>query len=253
MAGITSFGGYIPKLRLLRSAIADAHLWSDPGVAAKGRGERSICNWDEDTITMGVEAARDCLNASNKNPQAVYFASTTMPFADRQNAGILSTALSLGEDLAVLDVTASQRAATSTLLQALAAVNSDQLDNILVVASDHRRSKSASPQEFNFGDGAAAVQVGTEDVLLEYLGGHSRTVDFVDHFRGSDQEFDYQWEERWIRDEGYQKIVPPTIHKALEKTGIAPDAISHFVMPATIGRAVQGIARTAGKIGRAHV
>lgn len=48
----------------------------------------------------------------------------------------------MGEDIAVLDVTASQRAATSALLQALAAVNSDHLDNILVVASDHRRSKA---------------------------------------------------------------------------------------------------------------
>jgi 3-hydroxy-3-methylglutaryl CoA synthase len=246
MVGITSFGGYIPRLRLQRSAIAEAHLWSDPGVAGKGKGERSICNWDEDAVTMGVEAARDCLNASDKTSQAVYFASTTMPFRDRQNAGIVSTALSMGEDVAVLDVTASQRAATSALLQALAAVKSDQLDSILVVASDHRRSKSASPQEFNFGDGAAAVQVGTEGTLLEYLGGHSRTVDFVDHFRGANQEFDYQWEERWIRDEGYQNIVPPTIHKALEKVGITADAINHFVMPATIGRAVQGIARTVG-------
>ena len=139
--GITSFGGYIPKLRLLRSAIADAHLWSDPGVAAKGRGERAICNWDEDAITMGVEAARDCLNAGNTNPQAIYFASTSMPFQDRQNAGIVSTALTMGEDIAVLDVTASQRAATSALLQALAAVKSDHLDNILVVASDHRRRR----------------------------------------------------------------------------------------------------------------
>lgn len=246
MVGITSFGGYIPKLRLLRSAIADAHLWSDPGVAAKGKGERAICNWDEDAITMGIEAARDCLNASSTTPQAIYFASTSMPFSDRQNAGIVSTALSMGEDIAVLDVTASQRAGTSTLLQALAAVNGNHLDNILVVASDHRRSKSASPQEFNFGDGAAAVQVGTGNTLLEYLGGHSRTVDFVDHFRGANQEFDYQWEERWIRDEGYPNIVPPTIQKALEKTAIAADAIDHFVMPATIGRAVQTLTRTAG-------
>jgi 3-hydroxy-3-methylglutaryl CoA synthase len=195
---------------------------------------------------MGVEAARDCLNAGNRLPQAIYFASTTMPFRDRQNAGIVSTALSLGEDVSVLDITASQRAGTSALLQSLAAVKGDQLDDILVIASDHRRSKSASPQEFNFGDGAAAIQVGNEEVLLEFLGGHSRTVDFVDHFRGAGEEFDYQWEERWIRDEGYRNIVPPTINKALEKTGIGGDGVSHFVMPATIGRAVQTIARTAG-------
>ncbi len=246
MTGITSFGGYIPKLRMQRASIAGAHKWADPGAALKDKGERSMCNWDEDAITMGVEAVRDCLKSGGVIPEAVYFASTTLPFQERQNAGIISTALSLGEDLSVLDVTSSQRAGTSALLQALAAVKGDQLDNVMVVASDHRRSKSASPQEFTFGDGAAAVQIGNKDALLEFLGSHSITVDFVDHFRGAGEDFDYQWEERWIRDEGYQKIVPPAIAKALEKTGIKADDVNHFVMPATIGRAVQGIVQKSG-------
>ena len=146
MTGITSFGGYIPKLRMQRASIAGAHKWADPGAALKGKGERSMCNWDEDAITMGVEAVRDCLKSGGVIPEAVYFASTTLPFQERQNAGIISTALSLGEDLSVLDVTSSQRAGTSALLQALAAVKGDQLDNVMVVASDHRRSKSASPR-----------------------------------------------------------------------------------------------------------
>ncbi|MEE4382901.1 MAG: hypothetical protein V2J02_12955, partial [Pseudomonadales bacterium] len=97
MAGISAFGGYVPRLRLARSAIADAHAWSDPGIRARGKGERSICNWDEDAVTMGVEAARDCLSGRGEGapaPDAIYFASTTFPFLDRQNAGILATALS---------------------------------------------------------------------------------------------------------------------------------------------------------------
>lgn len=244
MTGIKSFGGYIPKLRLQRSSIADAHKWADPGVVGKAKGERAMCNWDEDAITMGVEAARDCLHNGGTSPDAIYFASTTLPFKDRLNAGVVSAALSLGEDLSALDITASQRAGTSALLQALAVVSGDQMDSVMVVASDHRRSKSSSPQELNFGDGAAAIQVGNGDTLLEYLGGHSSTVDFVDHFRGANEEFDYQWEERWIRDEGYQNIVPPAIAKALDKTGIAADAVNHFVMPSTIGRAVAAIVKT---------
>ena len=170
-----------------------------------------MCNWDEDAITMGVDAVRDCLNSNDlgAHPDVVYFASNTLPFKDRQNAGVITTALSLDEEVAVLDVTASQRAATSSLLQALAAVNGELYSDAMVVASDHRRTKAASPQEFNCGDGAAAIRIGRDNVLLEFIGGHSRTVDFVDHFRGENEEFDYNWEERWIRDEGYQTIVPP--------------------------------------------
>jgi 3-hydroxy-3-methylglutaryl CoA synthase len=58
--GILSFGAYLPRARLQRKAIAAANSWFAPGLRGLAKGERSICNWDEDSITMGVEAARDC-------------------------------------------------------------------------------------------------------------------------------------------------------------------------------------------------
>ena len=44
MVGITAFGGYVPRLRLQRQAIVAAHVWADPGLAGKAKGERSMCN-----------------------------------------------------------------------------------------------------------------------------------------------------------------------------------------------------------------
>lgn len=249
MAGISAFGGYVPRLRLARSAIADAHAWSDPGIRARGKGERSICNWDEDAVTMGVEAARDCLSGREEAappPDAIYFASTTFPFLDRQNAGILATALSLDGDRVAVDVTGSQRAGTSALLQAFAAVSGGMVGEALVVASDKRRAKAASAGELAWGDGAAALIVGADDGVARLLGAHSSTVDFVDHFRAEGQEFDYGWEERWIRDEGIAKLVPPAVARALEKAGVAPGEVAHFCMPSTIGRAVADVARQVG-------
>lgn len=249
MVGITSFGGYVPRLRLARKAIVDAHVWADPGLAGKAKGERSMCNWDEDAVTMAVEAGRACLNSMNgaaANTEAVYFASTSAPFADRQNAGILSGALGLPEDLASVDVTSSQKAGTGALLQALGAVAGGLYQQALVVASDKRRTRPASAGELAYGDAAAAVTVGQQDTLVDFLGAHSATVDFIDHFRAAGEEFDYTWEERWIRDEGLAKIVPPVLTRALEKAGVQPGDVKHFVMPSTIGRAVEGIARQVG-------
>jgi len=57
--GIVSYGCYIPRLRLQRSAIAAANKWFAPGLVALSKGERSMANWDEDSITMAVEASRD--------------------------------------------------------------------------------------------------------------------------------------------------------------------------------------------------
>ena len=59
--GIQGFGAYLPRLRLERAAIVDAMGWAAGLRAGKAQGARSYCNWDEDALTMAVEAARDCL------------------------------------------------------------------------------------------------------------------------------------------------------------------------------------------------
>jgi len=87
MVGITSYGAYIPIYRLSRSELARA--WG--GGAASG--ERSVANWDEDSITMGVAATLDCLRGiDHKLVDGLYFATTTSPFKESQCSTILTTA-----------------------------------------------------------------------------------------------------------------------------------------------------------------
>jgi hydroxymethylglutaryl-CoA synthase len=52
MRGIVSIAGYVPYRRLQRSAVSQ--LFGSGG----GKGTRSVASHDEDTTTMGVEAAR---------------------------------------------------------------------------------------------------------------------------------------------------------------------------------------------------
>jgi 3-hydroxy-3-methylglutaryl CoA synthase len=217
----------VPRLRLSRKSMVAANAWLNPALAGRAKGERAMCNWDEDALTMAVDAARDCLAGRPRDSlDAIYLASTTLPFEDRQGAGILATALNLDENISTLDVTSSQRAGVAALLTALKAGG-----EALVVASDKRRTKSAAPQELLYGDGAAALAVGRESGIAKFLGAHSVAVDFVDHYRGENREFDYNWEERWIRDEGYLKIVPRAIEGLLAETGVQGSDIDHFVMP----------------------
>ena len=115
-----------------------------------------------------------------------------------------------------------------------------------MTAGEHRRTKAASLQEMNYGDGAAAILVGEGKPIARLLAAHSETVDFVDHFRGADAEHDYAWEERWIRDEGYLKIVPRAIEAALKKAGAAGDAVTHFCMPCTLPRVGSAVAKRCG-------
>lgn len=232
MAGITSFGAYIPKLRLLRQAAVDANRWFNPALKGLAKGERAMCYWDEDALTMAVEAARDCLGSSDRATiDRVTLASTTLPFKDRQNAAIMAEALNLEETIASLDIASSLRCGTSALLAAFDAATANPNARSLVAAGEHRRAKAASPQELQYGDAASAFLIGSDGVIAEPVGHHQVTVDFVDHYRGEGEAFDYYWEERWARDEGLLKIVPSAITELLNKTGTAAADIDHLLLP----------------------
>ena len=244
--GSRSFGAYLPRLRLERTAIAAATGWATGTRGNKARGVRSCCNWDEDSLTMAVEASRACLVGSDRSGVTwLAFASTTHPFADRSNAGVVATALSLPEALRAADVSGTLRAGTGALLQAFVQVRTTAGD-ALVVAAERRIAKPASEQEMSFGHGAAAIRVGTgDDIVAELLGSASLQDDFVDHYRASDSTFDYALEERWVRDEGYLKIVPRAIAAALADAGVAASAVKHLVIQGP-GRFAAAIAKAAG-------
>lgn len=243
--GIRSFGAYLPRLRLERSAIAAATGWATGTRGSRPKGTRSYCSWDEDSVTMAVEAARDCLVGDDRRGLAhVVLASTTHPFADRSNAGVAATALDLAETVRASDASGNLRAGVGALLQALAGARDASAGDTLVLAADRRIARPASEQEMAYGHGAAALRVGSgADLAAVFLASASLQDDFVDHYRQSDGEFDYALEERWVRDEGYLKIVPRAIAAALRSAGVEADAVRHLV--------VQGPARFALAVARA--
>lgn len=268
MIGIVGYGAYLPRLRLSRRAVFEANAWYTPQFAGKARGHRTMANWDEDSVTMAVAAARDCLgpDEDRSRVRALTLASSSLPFAERLNAGIVAEALTLDEQLMAQDVTGSQRVALSALSQALTAVRGGQGETLLL-AADNRRTTAASGAELDYGDGAAALLLGRENVLAEYLGAAHRTVDFVDRFRRTGEDVDYHWEERWVRDEGIDRQMPALIAEALADAGVEADAVDHFIFPAAFPKVdarladrcgiaadavVDNLADRAGNTGVAH-
>lgn len=240
--GILSFGAYLPRARMQRKAVAAANGWFAPGLKGLGKGERTIGNWDEDTITMAVEAARDCLGELDRTSlRQLVLASTTHPFDDRQNATVVATALHLPAALRTADAAGSQRAGTGALIAAL-----EGRARALVVAADMRRARAGSTQEMQYGDGAAAMLVGEGDPVARLLGAHTESVDFVHQYRMHDRDSDYAWEERWIRDEGYLKLVPRAVAALLKRCGVEPGAIAHFCMPGTLSKVQAAVAKKCG-------
>jgi 3-hydroxy-3-methylglutaryl CoA synthase len=247
VTGIIAYGAHIPRLRLQREAIADHVAWLVPGVSGLAHGEKAIGNWDEDSVTMAVSAARDCLVGIGKaRVDALYLASTTLPFADRLNAGIVATALNLGDELLAADFTSTQKAATTALTTALEIAGGTAGRTVLVVASDRREARAGSAYEMLLGDGAAALLVGRDDVIAEFEGSYSVSHDFVDHYRGAERRFDYTWEERWIREEGYAKIIPQSVGGLLAKLDLDLVDVDRLVFPTLNRRDHALVARALG-------
>lgn len=240
--GILAFGAYVPRRRLQRSAIHEANKWFAPGLGGLAKGERSVANWDEDAITMAVEASRDCLSGLNRDSvDSIALASTTHPYANRLNAGIVTEALTLRGDTQALDYAGTMRAGTSALIDALHGKGAR-----LCVASDLRRASPASEDEMVQGDGAAAMLVGEGAAVAKLIAAHSETVDFVDRFRLTGAKTDYAWEGRWIREEGVIEVLGGAIRTAIERAGLKPEDIDRAVIALSVAGALPGLAKATG-------
>ncbi len=224
--------------------------WMSPSNARAPGGERAVCNWDEDALTLAVEAARTGMAVAGP-PGALALASTTLPFTDRSNAALVATALDLSANTETSDLTGSLRAATSALAQACR--RSDGV-RTLVIGADARLARPGSAEEMEFGAGAVALLVApggsaiAGTALAEVRASVHVAADFVDHYRMDGESFDYTLEERWVRDEGVAKLVPGAIQSALSQAGIAAGEIHHCVLPLGAA-AAKRLAQAAGLTG----
>lgn len=244
MVGIKSYGAYIPRYRMNHNTIfaAVGFLGTFPTP-----GEKAVANHDEDTITMAVAAAIDCIDKLKREAiDCLYLATTSQPYQLRQNSAILAAALDLKPDIRTADFIASNKAGTTALLSAFDAVKSGTSNNVMVCASDCRLSKPGSPQEHLYGDGAAAIWVANDGVIATFEGYYSVSYDFPDRWKISTEEFEHAWEDRFIRDEGYVKMIPQAISGLLKKYDLKIKDFAKIAFPGIYAREHAAILKRLG-------
>jgi len=245
MAGITSYGAYVPLYRINRMTIYQALGWLNP--ASLLPGEKAVANFDEDSITMAAAAAVDCLGGLDREQvDGLFFATTTAPYRERQNAGIIATALDLRPEIRTADFTTSIKSGSGALISAYDAVASGTSKNVVVCAADCRLGKPGGYQEEMYGDGAAALLLGNEGVVATIEGTFSVSYDFMDHWRAAEDRYNRSWEDRWIRDEGFGKFISEAISGLMREHDLKPGDISKVAYPCLYVAAHAGIARKLG-------
>ena len=202
--GILAYGAYLPRYRL-----------NLDGVAAT----RVVASYDEDSTTMGAEAARRAAGADR--PSAIFFSTTTPPYLDKTNATAIHAALDLGHEGLAVDMGGAARSA-------LGAVGTAAVAGGLAVMSDVVVGLPGSADERAGADGAAAFLFGAEvPAAVEVLAGASVSAEFLDRWRLPGEPASHVWEERFGL-EMYMPLVRQVTALALSRAGM--DGTDHVVV-----------------------
>jgi 3-hydroxy-3-methylglutaryl CoA synthase len=240
MAGITSIGAYVPRYRLSLEEVAK--FWR----AKKAGGEKAVAGFDEDSITLSVAAALDCLARNAGETDGVYFATTTAPYKEKQGAAIIASALDLKRESRTADFTNSLRAGCIAQRAAFEAVKSGSSHNILVVASDCRPAAPQGRFEQLLGDGAAAVLVGSDRTIADIEDSASIFCDFPDLWRRDGDAFIQSTEGRFASAEGYLPVMQETIGGLMKRNSVSPRDVSKIVFYAPDVREQSELAKRLG-------
>jgi hypothetical protein len=111
-----------------------------------------------------------------------------------------------------------------------------------------RTGLAGGPDESFFGDGAAALVVGTDthgDLVAELGPWVSVTGEFVDRWRVPGEQRSRVWEERFgeVR---YGELGADALDRLWKTAGIGPDEVDHLIVAGTHARACRAVAQRSG-------
>jgi 3-hydroxy-3-methylglutaryl CoA synthase/uncharacterized OB-fold protein len=242
-AGIVGWGAYLPYWRLERAAIGAAFATSS------GRGTRAVASYDEDTTTLGVEAARRALrHPSVPAPAELFFSTPDPAYLDKTNATTMAAALGLDASVGAYDASGSVRSAWGALR---AAALAGREHPTLGVVADLRTGLAGGAEESAAGDGAVALLFAPDGAVAETLARASRTDEFLDRWRVPGESASRQWEERF----GEEALVPlarACFAEALQAAGVTPEEVDHLVVTGLHARATGAVRASLGVPAERH-
>ena len=192
---------------------------------------------------MAVEAGREALRDCERAPTEVLFASTSHPYAEKLNAAAVHAALDLPAGARTLDLASSSRSGLAALAIASRLKSGE---TALVCAADLVVGAPMGPRESAGGDAACAFLVGEGDAVgAEIIGTASRTEELLDVWRGPEQQFARQWEERFVE----RRLVPAlqsAMTGSLREAGLSAADLTRVAVDTAHRRIANSLARSAG-------
>ena len=232
--GILEYGAYIPKYRITRDEYIKA--WGD--FHAEGVVEKAVPGYDEDVITMAVEAGTQVIRSAGVDPSSItslYLGTTSPPYEEHPCSSTVAVALGAAPELHAVDITGSPRAGTSALLACLhhSAAQGNGLG--LAIASDRPIALPEDVMEHALGAGAIALLIGGEKPKAILEGYYSVAQETLgERFRREGGRYIADLE---LRSPSFSEAITRSLRGLMEELELEAGDIHHLVLQQPDGRA----------------
>jgi len=193
MVGITSYGTYVPKLRIRVEDIAS--FWNKDSTAIQnhlGVFEKSVAAIDEDAATLATEAALLAINRRDLDPEdigAILVGSESHPYSVKPTSTLVGSFLGLKGNFTALDTEFACKAATAAISLSVGLIEAKRIKNSLIIGSDTAQARPGDPLEYSAASAAAAFILGDRKPIAVLKDFASYTSDTPDFWRRDGQKY----------------------------------------------------------------
>ncbi len=226
---IAGYGAYIPVYRIKDSEIA--RVWGrDPERVPIV--EKSVPGYDEDSLTMAMEATFNALKRSRISKDsigAILVGSESPPYAVKPSATIIAEVLGVSKIVAV-DMEFACRAGTTTMQSIIGMVGSDMIEAGIAIGTDTAQGRPGDELEYTAAAGAAAyiITKSRNDDIARFEGSYSYVTDTPDFWRREGERFPRHGY-RFTGEPAYFHHIYSAVKGLMDELGLKPSDFSHVV------------------------
>lgn len=224
MIGIEDINIYIPKYRV-----------------TNGKSEKSVCNFDEDCITMSIATATS-MQIEQNSINSFYYTTCTPTYLEKQESSIIASVLGINESCSTTDISKSLRASVDAIIQATKDVKLCKDSKSIIISADNRTVEVTSVLDYKIGAGAASIIIGDSDnPMFELLAFDTIYNDSFNSWKMTDQVNTQFGDNRYSRDYDYVKNISRCLESLIQKNNIDLNRIQKILLPVFDKRIVDGL------------
>lgn len=193
MIGIISYGAYIPLYRIKPSQIAQTWGKETQEIEKSlGVSEKAVASYDEDAVTLGIEAAVKAINLAQIDPQdigGITVGSESHPYAVKPTSTTVAEILGMGTDYLAADLEFACKAGTAGIQLLSGLISQGKTRYVIAIGSDVAQSKPSDVLEYTASSAAAAFVLGKQDTIANILDFTSYSSDTPDFWRKDGEKF----------------------------------------------------------------